>query len=36
MLGLDDKTRGLEYKGVVIETTKGKKSKLMTVFLFFK
>lgn len=36
MLGLDDKTRGLEYKGVVIETAKGKKSKLMTVFLFFK
>lgn len=36
MLGLDDKTTGLEYKGVVIETAKGKKSKLMTVFLFFK
>lgn len=36
MLGLDDKTRGLEYKGVVIETVKGKKSKLMTVFVFFK
>ena len=36
MLGLDDKTRGLEYKGVVIETVKGKKSKLMTVFLLFK
>lgn len=36
MSGLDDKSRGLEYKGVVIETAKGKKSKLMTVFLFFK